>query len=308
LVNPLVFAGVIGGAVIFFSKGGLEQFNAFADSVVKTTTQRKEGTQVVPELQSGMGTVPIASGSQRTVQSLNVETILRTDVANKRKFTPMADKPPIQLVFNNPKEGGVLATQKGQIVGSNLSIQSGQEFGKGQFGLSQVEVTAIRKQDFTDQEKQDIANLTLRFNRKSASSRKVSDAPEEVIMKKREQEAIAKKVLGEQNFVRSGGVFTSGGSFIESKGGLFGKSNFALGGKTPAEFEQQQKEKAIQVQKIRENKILNQQRIETGEQIVQTIKKSGLNTKQFLRQSGINLNTANISPKALARLRERGLL
>ncbi|MCH8328853.1 MAG: hypothetical protein IIB81_00495 [Nanoarchaeota archaeon] len=45
----------------------------------------------------------------------------------------MADKPPIQTIFNNPREGGVLATQKGQIVGANLSIQSGQQFGTGQF-------------------------------------------------------------------------------------------------------------------------------------------------------------------------------
>ena len=159
-----------------------------------------------------------------------------------------------------------------------------------------------------DQEKQDIANLTSRFNRKSISSQRVSDSPEEIIMKKREQELIAKKVLGEQNFVRSGGVFTRGGNFIEEKGGLFGKANFALGGKTREEFARQQAERAGVEMKIAQNKILNQQRITSGEQIQSTIAKSGLNQKQFLQQAGINLNTGDLNPKALARLREKGLL
>lgn len=308
MVAPIIAGLAVIAGILFFAKGGLEQFKAFAD-VGQTTTQQKQGTSVTPELQTGEGTVPIASGSQKTVSSITRENITRTNVVDKRKFAPLADQPPIQTVFNNPKEGGVLATQKGQIVGANLSVQSGQEFGTGQFGLNQSEVAEIRKRDFTDQEKQDIANLTIRFNRKSVSAQKVSDSPEEIVFKKREQEAIAKKVLGSRNFVRSGGQVTRTGFVIEEKGGLFGKTNFALGGKTPAEFEQQQKDKAEIEAKQRENAILRQQRAETGEQILSTIKKSGLNQKQFLREfAGVNLIGGNqLNAQALAKLRERGI-
>ncbi len=295
MVAPIILAGGLIAGIIFFAKGGLSQFQAFADSI-RSDEAKQQGTTVVPTLQSGKGSVPIASGSQRTVNSIERKDILRTNVADKRKFAPLGEQPPIQTIFNNPREGGVLATQRGQIVGANLSIQSGQQFGTAQFGLNQDEISKIRAEDFTDQEKQDIANLTLRFNRKSASSQKVSDAPEEIIFKKREQEAIAQKVLISQggSFTFSGGVRTRAGNVIDVKGGLFGKSNFALGGKTPAEFEQQQKEKAEIEFKLQENKILQKQRIETGEQVISTIKKSGLNQKQFFQERGIALRGGNV--------------
>ena len=290
----LLVAGLIAG-IIFFAKGGLSQFQAFAESVV-SSEDRQKGTSVIPTLQTGKGSVPIASGSQRTVDSLESEFIIRTDIANKRKFSPMADKPPIQTIFNNPREGGVLATQKGQIVGANLSIQSGQQFGTAQFGLSQDEISKIRAEDFTDQEKQDIANLTLRFNRKSASSQRVSDAPEEIIFKKREQEAIAQKVLLSQggSFTFSGGVRTRSGHLIDVKGGLFGASNFALGGKTIEEFNADQKAKAEVEAKQRENAVLRAQRIESGEQLISTIAKSSLTQKQFFQERGIALRGGNV--------------
>jgi len=311
MVLPIIAGLAIIGGILFFSKGGLSQFSAFAESVTKTTTQMKQGTAVIPELQTGVGTVPISSGSQKTVRSIEIETILRTDVANKRKFSPMADKPPIQVFFNNPKEGGVLASQQGQIVGANLSIESGQEFGKGDFGLNQQEIDNIRSKEFTDQEKQDIANLTLRFNRKSISAQAVSDSPEVIILKKREQEAIARKVLASQGgtFSSSSGAVTRGGFVILGKGGLNASANFALGGKTLEEFNKDQQNKAEIELKKAENAILRQQRNETGEQIISTIKKSGLNQKQFLREfAGVNLIGGNqLNARALAKLREKGI-
>jgi len=297
----------LGAGIVFFAKGGLSQFKAFAESVVSDEDKQK-GTTVIPTLQSGKGSVPIASGSQRTVDSLEIETIIRTDIANKRKFSPLADKPQIQTIFNNPKEGGVLATQKGQIVGANLSIQSGQQFGTAQFGLSADEISKIRSEDFTDQELQDISNLTLRFNRKSASAQKVSDAPEEIIFKKREQEAIARKVLISQggSFTFSGGQRTRSGNIIDIKGGLFGKTNFALGGVTPETFAQQQADKAEIEAKQRENLVLRTQRIESGEQLISTIAKSSLTQKQFFRERGIALRGAGLlSALTLGKILER---
>ena len=307
MVAPIILAGGLIAGIIFFARGGLEQFQAFADSVV-SNEDREKGTTVVPTLQTGAGSVPIASGSQRTVNDIETQNILRTNVADKRKFAPLGEQPPIQTVFNNPREGGVLATQRGQIVGANLSIQSGQQFGTAQFGLDEKEISEIRSQDFTDQEKQDIANLTTRFNRKSASAQNVSDAPEEIIFKKREQEAIARKVLLSQggSFTFSGGVRTRSGNVIDVKGGLFGKSNFALGGKTPEEFEEQQKNKALIETKQQENAILNKQRIESGEQLISTIAKSGLNQRQFFQERGIALRTSqNLSSLALGKILER---
>ncbi len=304
MVAPIILlAGLVAG-IVFFARGGFEQFQAFADSVV-SNEDREKGTSVIPTLQTGEGSVPIASGSQRTVNDIEVQTILRTNVADKRKFAPLGEQPPIQTVFNNPKEGGVLATQRGQIVGANLSIQSGQQFGTAQFGLNQEEISEIRSQDFTDQEKQDIANLTTRFNRKSASAQRVSDSPEEIVFKKREQEAIAKKVLISQggSFTFSGGVRTRGGHLIETKGGAFGSSNFALGGKTREEFAEQQRQAGLIDAKKRENEILRTQRIESGEQLVQTIKKSGLNQKQFFQERGIALRgSGNLSALALGKI------
>lgn len=302
----LLVAGVVAG-IIFFAKGGLSQFQAFAESI-KSDEAREKGTSVIPTLQTGKGSVPVASGSQRTIDSIESETIIRTDVANKRKFSPLADKPPIQTVFNNPREGGVLATQKGQIVGANLSIQSGQQFGTAQFGLGQEEISRIRAEDFTDQEKQDISNLTLRFNRKSASAQRVSDAPEEIIFKKREQEAIARKVLESQggSFTFSGGVRTRSGNLIDTKGGLFGASNFALGGKTVEQFNEDQKNKAQIEAKQRENAVLRTQRIESGEQLISTIAKSSLTQKQFFQERGIALRgSANLSALALGKILSR---
>jgi len=307
MVAPLILAVGLVASIVFFARGGFEQFQAFADSVV-SNEDREKGTSVIPTLQTGSGSVPIASGSQRTVNDIESENILRTNVADKRKFAPLGDQPPIQTVFNNPREGGVLATQKGQIVGANLSIQTGQQFGTAQFGLDQDEISKIRAEDFTDQEKQDIAKLQIRFNRKSASSQRVSDAPEEIIFKKREQEAIAMKVLAFQggSFTFSGGVRTRSGHLIDVKGGLFGASNFALGGKTPEEFEQQQKEKALIEAKQQENAILRKQRIETGEQLISTIAKSGLNQKQFFQERGIALRGGNLlSSLALGKILAR---
>jgi len=331
MVAPIILAGGLIAGIIFFARGGLEQFQAFAESVV-TTEDKQKGTQVIPTLQSGKGSVPLASGSTRTINSIESENILRTNVADKRKFAPLGEQPPIQTFFNNPKEGGVLASQRGQIVGANLSIQSGQQFGNAQFGLNQNEINEIRGKDFTDQELQDIANLQARFNRKSASAQRVSDSPEEIVLKKREQEAIAIKVLGgltKQNFPVSGvraGIQVEGIKFGQAeidftrinrgltprgfslgggdpKGGFRANPAFALGGITPEEFTRQRIEKEEIFAKQIENKILQEQRKESGEQVITTIKKSGLNQKQFFAERGFNIIGGNqLSALAIGKL------
>jgi len=310
----LILIGVV-ALLMFFAGGGIDTIRAFAQKT-PTTIDKKKGTIVSPTLQSGAGTVPIASGSQRTVADISQKEIIRITVAQKRKFNPQADKEPIRTVFNNPKEGGVLDSQIGVIVGANTSLGKTTSFGQGRLGLSQSEVDLIRNKEFTDQERQDIANLTLRFNRKSISAQRVSDAPEEIIFKKREQEAIAKKLIRnqlgagsfttvEQRFTPSGVSLTGGKPTMEK---LFAKPNFIFGGVTEEVFLQQRREKLEEASRIQEVSRLQRERSERGDVILRGISASGQTQREFLLSRGIALRGSALNARALAKLQERGLI
>lgn len=310
---PLLLLGA--GAVAFFSAGGVKLLKpAFGESAdPPTTTEKEMGTLVGDTLQSGEGTVPISAGSRRTVGDLEQDDILRVDISTKRKFAPFAEQPPIKVFFDNPREGGVLASQKGTIVGANLSLDKTTKFGTGKFGLTQVEISQVRSQEFTDQERQDIANLTTRFQRKSVSAQKVSDSPEEIIFKKREQEAIAKKVLeanvGVGSFTLAGGVTAERFGLVKrTQEKLFAKPNFIFGGVSEKVFLQQRKEKAEEFARIQEVQRLQQERTEKGAVILRGISASGQTQREFLLGRGIALRGSNLNARALARLQERGLI
>jgi len=309
----IALLAILGGGVAFFSAGGIEKVRAFADKAIQTTTEKKMGTANPDTLQSGKGTVPISSGSRRTVLDIERKDILRIDVAGKRKFTPFADREMIQTFFNNPREGGVLASQVGQIVGANLSLSKQTQFGQGQFGLTVSEVTRIRKTGFTDQELQDIANLTTRFQRKSVSAQKVSDSPEEIIFKKREQEAIAMKVLegrfGAGSFTLVGGkVAEEAGLVDRTQRKLFAKPNFIFGGVTEEEFLKRQSEVKEKFARIEVAETEAVQREAIGQTILSQISVTGQSQTDFLLSRGIGLRGGDLNAKALARLRERGLI
>jgi len=300
------------GAIAFFSLGGIKSIRAFAESE-ETITDKQNGKLVVPIAQSGKGTIPIASGSRMTVSTVKREDILRIPVATKRKFAPSADLIPIKTFFDNPKEGGVLASQVGQVVGANLSISKSTQFGQGQFGLTAQEVTTIRRQEFTDQELQDIDALTARFQRKTVSAQAVSDTPEEIIQIKREQEAIARKVLESQV---GAGSFTLVGGAVAEKAGLvdttqfklFAKPNFIFGGVTEEVFVQQQQELQEKFARIAVAEQEMKTREVVGQQILSTISQAGQSQTDFLLSQGIGLRGGDLSAQALARLRERGLI
>ncbi len=291
------------GAFAFFSLGGLNKASALLGSdLVGRNQQKASGEVVVDNLQSS-ASIPIPQGSQNTVNTILSSRIIREPIVSKQKLNQNASKPKIKTAFFDTKSGGI-GGQIGQTVTSNSSDGIG-------FGLKQNEVDNIRKQPFTQQEKEDIVALQNRLNRKDPSVQKLKDSPQEVIFKKREQDAIARKRVQLQTggqFIFSGGQRTASGAVIEQKGGLFGKTNFALGGKTPAEFQAQQKDKVLQQAKIAQNALLNEQREKSGQMILSTITKSSMNQKEFLRGQGINLQGGNLNAKALARLQERGLL
>lgn len=303
------------GGTLFFGTGGIKNIKEKLKIGEASPVDQEKGDLTVPTLQSGKGTVPISSGSRRTVENVEQQDILRTTITAKQKFNPEADKPKIQTVFNNPKQGGVLAGQVGQIVGANLSSEF--KFGQGtQFVLNPLEIQNIRGARFTEQEKQDIANLRIRFDRKSVSAQKVSDQPEEIILKKREQEAIAKKVLqskfGAGAFTTVKEVFTpsgfslTGGKPTQQK--LFAKPNFIFGGVSEAEFLEQRAEKADERARLEENKRLAEQQIETGRAISSMIVSTGLTQKEFLLTRGIALRGSALNERALAKLQARGLI
>ncbi len=303
------------GGTLFFGTGGIKSLKEKLKIGNSNSSDMEKGDLTVPTLQSGKGTIPVSSGSRRTVSNIENQDVLRTSIRAKQKFNPEADKPKIQTVFNNPKQGGVLAGQVGQIVGANLSSEF--KFGQAtQFVLNPLEIQNIRGAKFTEQEKQDIANLRIRFDRKSVSAQKVSDQPEEIILKKREQEAISKKVLqskfGAGAFTTVKEVFTpsgfslTGGKPTQEK--LFAKPNFIFGGVSEAEFLRQRAEKANEFARLQENKRLAEQQIETGRAISSMIVSTGLTQKEFLLTRGIALRGSALNERALAKLQARGLI
>jgi len=295
----LVIASVL--AFAFFASGGLKTASAFLGSDFSGERQKEESGQVTVDSLQQNPTIPIPQGSQTTVATIQASQIIRTDVSSKRKMSVGSERPMIRTTFFNPKEGG--SEPQAGVVKTSANISGGFQFGQ----LTTKEVGKIRAQPFTEQEQQDIRNLTERFAGKSASAQRVSDSPEEIILKKREQAFISTRILGGSNFIRSGGVFTRGGNLIEVKGGLFGSSGFALGGVTPQVFAQQQRDKALIDLKLAQNRVLAKQQESTGRQIISTIAKSGMNQSQFLLNQGIALRGGNLNARALGKLQASGV-
>ncbi len=302
MVTPVVVLIALGVGVFALAKFGspLKAFGLSGSDLVGTEQQAKQG-EVTTDTDQANPSIPIPQGSQNTVAVIQSAQILRTDIRAKQKTNQTASKPTIKTTFFNPKEGGS-EPQAGVLLTTNNSLKN------TVLGLNTGARKELRAQPFTKQELSDIQALTTRFNAKSTKSKRVSDSPTEIIFKKREQEAIAKQILGGSKFVTSRGAVTRGGNIIEAKGGLFANPNFALGGKTLDEFNQQQAEKALITRKQEENRALAEQREKTGNQILSTIQKSGFNQKQFLLNSGIALRGQNLNTRAIAKLRERGLI
>ena len=302
MVSFVVALIALGAGVIALTRVGslTEAFGLQGSDLVGENQQAQSGQVTTDNLQSNPS-IPIPQGSQTTVATVQSSQILRTDIRSKQKLNSSVSKPMIKTTFFNPKEGG-LDPQAGILVSTNSSLKN------TVLGLNQKQIGELRSQPFTKQEQQDIINLTERFNRKSTSSQKVSDSPQEIIFKKREQDAIARQVLGGSNFITSGGSSEALKFGVTQKGGLFGKKNFAFGGVSEDVFLQQRADRALIFKKLEENRALNEQREVTGNQIISTINKSGMNQKQFLLSAGIALRGQDLNPRAIAKLREKGLI
>jgi len=299
MVSFVVALIALGAGVIALTRvGSLTQAFGFEGSdFVGQEQKRKSGDVVVPSLQQNPS-IPIPQGSQVTVDVIKSDKIIRTDIASKRKFNVGSSKPIIKTTFNNPNEGGS-EPQAGILLTSNNSLKN------TVLGLNEAQRAEIRAQPFTKQELEDIQALTSRFNAKSSASQRVSDSGVEIVLKKREQARIAERFV---NIVTSFGGTTRGGFVIPDKRGLNLNPDFVLGGKSLAEFNADQESKRAITLKQEQNRALATQREATGTQIISTIAKSGMNQKQFLLTQGIALRGGDLNPKAIAKLREKGLI
>jgi hypothetical protein len=302
MVSPVVALIAVGALIFGLSRVGslTEAFGISGSDLVGENQQAQQGEVTTDSLQNNPS-IPTKQGSQNTIAVIQSEQILRTDIRSKQKFNQTVAQPQIKTAFFDLKSGGS-DPQIGITVTSNTSSKA-----NSVLGLNAKQVQELRAQPFTKQEQIDIANLTTRFNSKSAQVQKFKDSPQEVIFKKREQEAIAKQVLGGSNFVTSQGGVTRGGTIIPDVTSLFGKANFALGGKTREEFDQQQLDKIAITKKTEENALLRAQAQQSGEQVLQTINKSGFNQKQFLFNAGINLQGSDLSAVAIGKLQAKGI-
>jgi len=332
MVSPVVLLVALGAGVIALTKVGslTEAFGLQGSDLVGENQQNQSG-EVTTDTNQANPSIPIPQGSQGTISVIQSSQILRTDIRSKQKLNQNVSKPMIKTTFFNPNEGG-LEPQAGILVNTNSSLRN------TVLGLNAGARKELRAQPFTKQEQADIVALTARFNRKSTASQRVSDSPQEIIFKKREQAEIARRSLGGDLFVKSvinpsgfkTGVQVEGLKFGQAefdvsridrgltisgfslggdpKGGLFANATFLTGGVSLETFRKQQIATMERIIKLRQNAMLREQQEKTGEQILSTIAKSSLNQKEFLQARGINLNTGDLSARALAKLREKGLI
>jgi len=310
LVNPVVIVALGLGFIFFAGRGGLESISAFVGGLRGKELLSEAGTGGsrpspldptsiaghIPTNQKGktLGS-EIPSGSASAVSQIAGSKITQVDIATKtalslQRFKSRDSKIPSSIEFFRLQQANQLS-----------NISTGQKI-----TLSELELQGALTKPFSALDKRDIAALDLRRQQSDFSGRKLSGS--DVVLQKRLEAAKATKVLGAENFVFSGGVKTRSGALIETKGGLFGSPDFALGGVSQATFLQQQADKSI----IDANRAANQARADAnigiGNILIQEIESSGQSQKDFLLASGINLTGSDLNARALGRLQEQGLI
>jgi len=210
LVNPLVTIGLIVIAgIIFLNVGGIGRASALVQDLKK---RAGSGAVSVPSTQSGEGSVPIKTGSQAAVNDILSVKASTAPVVERRKFGTG--------ITTREAASSETLRKLTSFAGTGVAQFSGGIVG----GLSAQQLGDIRSREFTSTEQSDIKALELR--RTSAIERGISPniklSGEELVLRKREQEALSKQLLterfGSQTFVN---------------GKLFAKAGFESGGLTP---------------------------------------------------------------------------
>jgi hypothetical protein len=260
---------LIFAGVAFFGLGGVGLTKGFFDSLKLPRAFAESGSSGSPSLSP---------------------TILQTSVSSKRNSLQGKETIRTGIITDPNRAEARLLTQVG--------AKGVSQFSDGSIGiLSEQQRQEIANREFTKQELEDIKKLDAR--RQSAIERGINPnikrSGRELVLAKREQEALSKQFLTKR--------FGAGTFF---KGKLFANPNFGAPSNDPRNLSKAERAE------IERNKILNalrrDEQLRSGSRLRADIQKSGLTDKAFLKAKGINLNTSNLSPRALGRLRELGLL
>lgn len=292
MVNPAIIVGIGLAGVAVLGSGVLDSLTGTISRAKESLGSGGSATVTTPTSQTGnqLGS-EIPQGSKVAVGKIESSFIDPLSVAAKseialQRFRGKDISVPSSIEFFRKQQDFFL---------SNIST-------KQRITLSDLEIQAELARPFSARDLSDVTALNLR----RGSGRQQSGA--DIVITKRLEALKSRKILGESNFQFSGGVRTRSGFLIDTKGGLFGKSNFALGGKTQAQFIEQQRVKALQIAK----RNVSQIRGATNQAIGAIIQESSGTTTEsqraFLLAQGINLQGSALNAKALGRLQEQGLI
>jgi len=314
LVSPIAIVLVIVSIIGFLGGGGVEFVRSFfpkeeSDVIMPgnnphVTVERAVTSEVVvPFLQSGAGgAVPTKPGSALTIERIESSGISRRPIAEKRKF--VAPTQLIQTQFDNP------------IIGGSGAQRGFTQFSTGEsFRPSKSELVDIRKKDLTEREREDLERLIFRFDKKKSiaiqqrTKRFKGTDPRQLILQKREQEALSKKQLigrfGPGTFTQniSREAFRDFPTLTRGKPPqlkLFAKPGFVFGGVSEQVFRQQRAEKGAQEIRIAENRARAEQQRRLGGAVEKVAGLSRESQALFLRSKGIALRGGAIKSKSFS--------
>lgn len=199
MVNVISLAIVAVLAVAFLGLGGVGKISAFASGISPLK-------DALPTATKGGTTLSTAKGSQKAIESLGTQDIIKTSITSSRK---------------NQKQFGIIDDPSLKSV-RTLSGKGTAQFSTGQIArLTPTQRKRIREKTLTPQEQRDIIALEARRDR--AISRginpNVKRSGKELVLAKREQEAISKQLISSKFGKRA---------FVDGK--LFANPLFASGG------------------------------------------------------------------------------
>lgn len=185
MVNPAVLVVVAIGLVAFIALDGIKKTTTFIRGV-------QEGSQTIinqrsTPLRDSTVTETRTEDTENALESVSVVSRSGKTTAKPSQLTTTS-KPNTSIVALSAKQSGVIAGVSNVSTGERIV-------------LSSREVAELRSKPLTAQEQADVAALAARKARKSPSQQLVKTDPLELVLQKREQELVSKKVIGESNFV-----------------------------------------------------------------------------------------------------------
>lgn len=276
MVNPLAVILVGAGAIVFLGAGGVQ----FVSNLLPKFGSKDGGSQIAIPTSQGGGKIgsEIPEGSTGAVNTIKNSSVIQTNITNKSNAALTRGKATDLVINQTDLLRGSLQT--------NLSTGAVTP-------LTQQEFEATISRPLTAQELSDIEALNARRARKgSKQGLKASGAT--VVAQKRIQEALAVKNVFDSRTVQN--------------------TNFDLG--LPSNATQADRQRAIaaqaerraQLQKQQANAVLQAQRQQVGSELIKQTGSTAEQQKIVLLNSGINLTGGALNEKALARLREQGLI